>query len=147
MRNKFSLRQFVLISLVVSIWIHVSEATRFFGVVAPQIRDYLSSIPDLIPLSLPVVLVWGAWDMLLTFCAVFMCWLVLRAFGDSFRSTLLAGTISCAFFFGLFWVAMVLMGLSPLPLALMAIAMAWVEMVIASYLAAWLYRRGFPAGK
>jgi hypothetical protein len=147
MQTEFNLRQFVLISLVVSIWIHVSEATRFFGFVAPQMRTYLAGVPDLIPLTLPLLLVWGAWDMLLTMCAVFVCWLVVRVFGDSMRSILLAATVSSAFFFGLFWVSMVLMALSPLPLAITAIAFAWVEMVVASYLAAWLYRRGFAAGR
>lgn len=146
MQTAFNLRQFLLISLLVSVWVHASEAFRFFGIVAPQVRVFLSAVPDLIPLSFPLLLVWGAWDMVLTLCTVWMCWLVIRCFGDNVRSVLIAATVSWAFFFVLFWVAMVLMALSPLSLALPTLAMAWLEMLIASCLAAVLYRRDFAAG-
>jgi hypothetical protein len=79
------------------------------------------------------------WDTLLTAMIVFMFWLVAQAFGNSLRSVLIAGVTSWLFFFVLFWVGMCNMSLAPPRLALVALPLALLETIVASYIASRTY--------
>jgi len=140
MQSIFNTRRFAIVVLLVSIWVNASEVFRYFVIVMPATRDFLSVVPGVAPMSLPVFAIWGAWDMLLTACTVFMFWLVAQVFGNNYRSVVVAGTLSWVFFFVLFWVAMCNMALAHPMLALKALPLAWVELVVASYIASVLYR-------
>lgn len=131
----FSLRKFVLATLIVSIWINLSEVFRYFVIVLPKTREYLAMVPGVAPMDWGVFAIWGLWDTVLTVLVVFMYWLVAQRFGNNLRSVVLAGMISWMFFFLLFWVAMVNMALAPVALAVIALPLAWLEMMIASYIA------------
>lgn len=136
----FDFPRFIRITLVVSLWIHLSEGVRFFGLVVPTMRQFLSGVPNFMPMDFGRLLLWAAWDMLLTGLVVFVFWLYAQHFGNTLRSVLTAATLSWAFFFVLFWVAMVLMGLATLEMILWILPWTWLEMALASGLAAWLYQ-------
>lgn len=140
MQSIFNTRRFAIVVLLVSIWVNASEVFRYFVIVMPATRDFLSGVPGVAPMNLPVFAIWGAWDMLLTACTVFMFWLVSQVFGNNYRSVVVAGTLSWVFFFVLFWVAMCNMALAQPTLALKALPLAWFELVVASYIASVLYR-------
>ena len=141
MTTHFSPKKFILTTLIVSIWINLSEVFRYFVIVMPKTREYLSMIPGVAPMDWGVFAIWGVWDTILTALVVFMYWLVAQRFGDNLRSVILAGTISWMFFFLLFWVGMINMALSSVSLAAMVLPLAWLEMVVASYIASKLYLR------
>ena len=141
MQSEFNLKQFVIITLLVSIWVNVSEIFRYFIIVMPEVRKFLSAVPDVAPMNLAVFSIWGLWDTLLTALIVFMFWLVSQRFGHNLRSVIIAGTTSWVFFFVLFWVGMVNMHLSEWSLALTALPLAWFESVVASLIASRLYAR------
>lgn len=141
MQSEFNLKQFVIITLLVSIWVNVSEIFRYFIIVMPEVRAFLSAVPDVAPMNLAVFSIWGLWDTLLTALIVFMFWLVSQRFGNNLRSVIIAGTTSWVFFFVLFWVGMVNMHLSEWSLALTALPLAWFETVVASLIASRLYAR------
>jgi hypothetical protein len=141
MQSTFNLRQFIVVTLLVSIWVNASEVFRYFVIVMPETRAFLSMVPDIAPMNWPVFLIWGAWDTLLTASIVFTFWLVAQAFGNNLRSVLIGGIASWAAFFVLFWVGMCNMSLAQPKLALIALPLALLETVVAAYIAHRLYAR------
>ena len=142
MTADFSSKKFILITLIVSIWINLSEVFRYFVIVMPKTREYLAMVPGVAPMDWAVFALWGIWDTILSALVVFVYWLVAQRFGNNLRSVVLAGTTSWMFFFLLFWIGMVNMALSSVSLAAIALPLAWLEMMVASYLASRLYARG-----
>lgn len=146
MKSAFNLRQFILAVLLVSLWVNASEVFRYFVIVMPETRAFLSMVPNIAPMNLPVFLIWGVWDTLLTASIVFMFWLVSQAFGNNMRSVVIAGVASWAFSFVLFWVGMLNMSLTKLKLAIIALSLALLETLVASYIASWFYARRAQQG-
>jgi hypothetical protein len=140
MHSYFNIKKFIINVLLVSIWVNVSEVFRYFVIVMPEARSFLAAIPGALPMNLPVFAVWGVWDTVLTAAIVFMFWLISQVFGNTIRSVFISGTVSWAFFFLLFWVGMCNMGLAQPLLALKALPLAWIEVVVASFLASSLYQ-------
>lgn len=143
MSRDFRLKEFLLVTLLTSLWVQASEVFRYFVIVMPAMRESLSALPDVPPMNLPVFLIWGLWDTLLTALVVFLYWLCAQAFGPGRRSVLVSGAISWTFFFLLFWVAMVNMNLADWQLAGTALSLALLEMMVASAIAAWLFQHPF----
>lgn len=141
MKTRFYLKQFVIISLIVSIWINASEVFRYFVIVMPETREYLQMVPNVAAMDLGIFAIWGLWDTLLTLSVVFTFWLVANAFGNHLRSVFLAGTAFWVFFFVLFWLGQFNMGLSEPGLLLVVLPLAWLEMVVACFIASRLYAR------
>ena len=141
MKSAFNLSQFILAVLLVSLWVNASEVFRYFVIVMPETRAFLSMVPNIAPMNLPVFLIWGVWDTLLTASIVFMFWLVSQAFGNNTRSVVIAGFASWVFFFVLFWVGMFNMSLTQPKLAVIALSLALLETLVASYIASWFYAR------
>lgn len=137
--SAFDPRRFVVLTLWVSVWVHASEIFRYFALVMPETRAFLSMVPGVAPMSWPVFVLWGAWDTLLSACIVFMFWLAAQAFGAGLRTVVIAGAASWAFFFVLFWVGMYNMALAPAQLALTALPLALIETLVAAYIASRLY--------
>jgi len=136
--NKFPIKNFIITSLIVSIWINISEVIRYFGFVMPMTREELSTVPGVAPMSIPVFAVWGVWDTILVIMVVFFYWLYTQSFDISIKSALISGTLSWVFFFVLFWMGLMNMGLASFELAALALSWAWLELVIAS-LIAWYF--------
>jgi hypothetical protein len=137
----FPLKAFVLTCLVVSLWINASEIFRYFVFVMPLTRETLEILPGVAPMNLPVFLVWGVWDTILTVMAVWYCWLHIERFGTGFWSVAASGTLSWLFLFVLFWIAMMNMGLARAATPAIALPLAWLELVIAALLAVACFRR------
>jgi hypothetical protein len=136
------LRTFWMTFFITTIWINASEVFRYFVIVMPGVRAELAVVPDVAPMNLfPVFAIWGAWDTLLTLMLMWMLWLCQHHFVNKLQLALVAGTAMWASFFVLFWVAMVNMNLASIGLALTALPLAWLEMVLAAWLAQWSFLR------
>lgn len=141
MEAAFNTKKFVTTVLLVSIWVNISEVFRYFVIVMPETREFLSVVPNVAPMSWGIFLVWGVWDTLLTASIVFMFWLVASAFGNNISSVLIAAVASWLFFFVLFWVGLLNMSLTTVGLAAIALPLALLETVVASFIASFLYAR------
>ena len=105
MNRKFVAKEFVLITLITSLWVHVYQLVRFFAYVREELQSFLSAVPNVAPMdNLGTLLIWGAWDTLLSGLYVFLFWLCAQVFGNNRKSILLSGTMSWCFFFVLYWV-------------------------------------------
>ena len=138
---KFEFKQFFVFTLIVSIWVNLSEVFRYFVILMPATRQFLKMVPDVAPMNWAVFSVWGVWDTILTASLVFMYWLMTQTFGNTTRSILLTGTAFWSFLFLLFWIGMCNMGLAEPKLALIALPLAWFEMVVACFITSHLYAR------
>ncbi|MBX2818727.1 MAG: hypothetical protein KTR29_03570 [Rhodothermaceae bacterium] len=137
----FNTRTYILVTLIVSLWVHASETFRYFLFIIPEMQSFLAPLENVAPISLPIFVIWGVWDTLLTGMVVLMYWLYTRHFGSSIRSVATTGILSWLFFFVLFWIGMWNMNLaSPKALGI-ALPLSLMEMVVASFLAHWLYKR------
>jgi hypothetical protein len=137
----FNIKHFVLTTLIVSIWVNISEVFRYFVIVKPMMQEYLAMLPGAIPMNWTVFAIWGIWDTILTSLVVFIYWLVAQRFGNNLMSTIISATTSWALFFLLFWLGMVNMGLSPISVALIALPLSLLEMIMASWILSKLYAR------
>lgn len=141
MTKPFDAKKFIIVVMLVSIWVNASEVFRYLIIVMPETRQFLSMVPDVAPMDWGVFMIWGVWDTLLTASIVFMFWLVAQTFGNNNRSVLIAGFASWVFFFVLFWGGMYNMSLTPPSLALIALPLALLETVVASFIASRLYAK------
>ncbi len=141
MNSKLRLYDFVVITLLTSIWVNISELARYLPYVRPEMMDYLSSIPHMGEMNLQVLLVWGFFDTLLTALYVFSFWLCAQAFGNSFKAVLISGVFSWLFFFVLFWIGSANMFVARWSNVLIVLPLALLETIVASYIASILYRR------
>lgn len=141
MDQPFRIKTFLIVVMLVSIWVNISEVFRYFVIVMPETRQFLSMVPNVAPMDWGVFMIWGIWDTLLTACIVFMFWLVAQNFGNNIRSVLLAGFASWVFFFVLFWGGMYNISLTSLSLAAIALPLALLETLVASFIASRLYAR------
>ena len=128
---------FVLALALNFLWINASEVFRYFLFVMPMTRDALPMLPDVAPMSVPVFLVWGLWDTILTIAVTTIAWLAFRTFGPTIRTAILAATGIWLTIFGLFWIATWNMNLTTLTIVLTALPLAWVEMVAAALIVRW----------
>ena len=141
MSQTFKLPQFVIITLITSIWVNASEVFRYFLFVKPALEQRFLGFEGIAPMDWGVFAIWGFWDTLLTAMTVFMFWLFSQKYGNTMHSIFASGTLSWLFFFMLFWIGMVNMGLADWSLAILALGLSWLELTLASFIASILYRR------
>jgi hypothetical protein len=134
-RVAFPWRAFILTCVITSLWVNASEIFRYFVFVMPMMRSALSALPGVAPMNLPVFLIWSAWDTVLVLVSVLFCWLYAQQFGASVKSAAIAGTLNWLFFFVLFWVGLMNMGLAGPGLLAVALPLAWLECVVACWIA------------
>jgi len=137
----FTIKKFIFISLLTSIWVNVSEIFRYFVIVRPKLQHYLSMVPNIASIDLKIFSIWGIWDTLLTMLNVFMYYLLAERYGREKSSILYAGTLSWAFFFLLFWIGMPNMSLVNWSFVWLPLTLAWIEMIIASFISDWLFKK------
>jgi hypothetical protein len=109
----FNIKHFVLTTLIVSIWVNISEVFRYFVIVKPMMQEYLAMLPGAIPMNWIVFAIWGIWDTILTTLVVFIYWLVAQRFGNNLMSTIISATTSWALFFCCFGWAWLIWGFHP----------------------------------
>ncbi len=144
--NKFRLKQFIIITLITSIWVHIAEIFRAVVIVFPRMKAFFENKIVIGDMELSNALIWGFWDTLLTACLVFNFWLCVKAFKSNFKSVLISATVTCAATLGIFWVATVNTGLGEWGTAFIVFPIAWVEMIIGAWIASKLYTTGRWAG-
>lgn len=142
MDKKFVVKDFILITLLTSLWVNVSELVRYFACVRPEMQEYLAVIPNMGAIwELQIIAVWSVWDTLLTALFVFLFWLCAQVFGNNSKAILISGVMSWCFFFVLFWVGMANMNLSSWGALLVILPLTLLETLVASTIASKLYLR------
>ena len=141
MNKKFIVKDFIIITLLTSIWVNISELIRYIPYVRPQMMDYLSAIPHMGEMNLQVALVWGFFDTLLTALYVFCFWLCAQVFGNNKKAILISGFMSWSFFFVLFWVGSANMFTAKWSNLLVVLPLALLETLLASLIASKLYSK------
>ena len=137
--NNFKLKQFLIITLITSIWINVSEVFRYFVLVMPRVKSFFDNKTGVAEMDLGIFAIWGFWDTLLTAVLVFVFWLYSKSFGFNSKSALISGTIVWSAVFVIFWVATANMGLSDWNILLFTLPLSWIEMVVGGWIALNLY--------
>lgn len=142
MNKKFIIKDFIIITLLTSIWVNISELIRYFAYVRPEMMDYFTTIPNMGEIwNLQIIAVWTFFDTLLVALYVFLFWLCAQVFGNNIKSVLISGVMSWCFFFVLFWVGSANMHLVNWSTLLVVLPLALLETVVASYIASKLYLR------
>ena len=139
--KKFNLKQFVIITLITSIWIHVGEIARAVLVAFPRMKAFFGDRIEIGAMEIGNALIWGVWDTLLTAILVFIFWLSSVAFGNNRKSILVSGTTTALATIGIFWIANVNTGLGEWSAAAVIFPLAWLEMIIGVWIASKLYAR------
>ena len=139
--TKFNLKQFVIITLITSIWINIGEVARAMLVAFPLMEDFFAGRIPIGPMGVSNALIWGAWDTLLTTVLVFIFWLCSVAFGNNFKSIFIAGTTTALATIGIFWIASVNTGLGEWSTAAILFPLAWIEMILGAWIASKLHSR------
>jgi len=112
------------------LWLNASEVFRYFLFVMPMMRSALPGLDGAAPMNVPVFLIWGVWDTVLFVTVSLIGWLYLERFGGGARSVLLAGTLLWAAVFGILWLGVWNMNLTTPGVLLIALPLAWLEMVV-----------------
>ncbi|MEO0527844.1 MAG: hypothetical protein AAFZ89_11495 [Bacteroidota bacterium] len=136
-------KRFLIVTLITSIWINVSEVFRYFVLVRPRTRAFFNGRPGIAEMDWFIFAIWGLWDMLLSAVVVLSFWLFAKVFGNTGQSVLASGTFSWIFLFVLFWMATANMGLSDWQILWITLPLSWLEMVLASFIASKLYKKTF----
>jgi len=137
--QKFNLRQFVIITLIVSIWINISEVFRYFVLVMPRVKSFFQNKPGIAEMDLGIFSIWGLWDILLTAVLVFVFWIYAKSFGNNKKSILVSGIFVWIAVFVIFWVATSNMGLSSWSILLITLPLSLFEMIVGAWLSSKLY--------
>ena len=112
-----------------ALWLNASEIWRYFVIVMPATRSYLSDVPDVAPMNLWVFTLWGVWDtILLTSCLLITSLAAVWQSGR-LRAALLGGCLSWLFF-PLFWLAMINMHLAKPSLLMLTLPLSLIEMIV-----------------
>lgn len=144
MDSTFKLKQFVTITIITSIWIHIAETARAYFVAFPKMLSFFKGKIEIIGLDkveLSHALIWGAWDMILTSVLVFLLWLCLQVFGKNIKSIIISGTVTSFATLGIFWIATVNSGLGEWSTAFIIFPIAWIELIIGAWIASKLYSK------
>ncbi len=141
MNTKFVFKDFIIITLLVSIWVNASEVFRYFFIVRPEMHENLATIPNVADMNITIFLIWGVWDTLLTGLFVFLFWLCSQVFGNNGKSIVITSLVSWCFFFLLFWVGMANMSLSSWSFLIIVLPLALLETTVAAFITSKLYAR------
>lgn len=139
--QKFNFKHFSIITLLVSIWINISEVFRYFVLVMPRVKLFFDNKLGVADMDVGIFMIWGFWDTLLTGVLVFTFWLYSKVFGNSTPSILISGTLVWVAVFVVFWVATVNMGLSEWDILWSTLPLSWLEMIVGTWIASKLYKK------
>ncbi|WP_298418168.1 hypothetical protein [uncultured Kordia sp.] len=139
--EKFNFKHFITITLLTSIWIHISEIFRYFIFVVPSTQSFFDHKSGIADIDVSIFAIWGFWDTLLTAILVFFFWLYSRVFGYSNRSVLASGTILWLAIFVIFWIATANMGLAEWNMLWVTLPLSWLEMIVGTWIASKLYKK------
>ncbi len=144
--HDFNLKQFIIITLITSIWIHIAETARALFVVFPRMLEFFGDRIVIGEMGLSNALIWGLWDTILTAVLVFIFWLSANSFGNNMKAIIISGTTTCFATLGIFWIATVNTGLGEWSTAFIVFPLAWIEFVIGAWIASKLYSKDIVNG-
>lgn len=140
--NNFKLKQFVIITLITSIWIHIAEIARALFVAFPRMKAFFENKMVIGEMEISNALIWGLWDTILAAVLVFIFWLTANTFGNNLKSILISAIVTCFATLGIFWIATVNTGLGEWSTAFIVFPIALIEMIIGGWIASKLYATG-----
>ena len=106
-----------------------------------MMRDAFPNVIDVAPMSIQIFLIWGVWDCILVATATGFSWLYLDRFGYAAKNAVVAGTYFWLGVFVILWFGLLNMNLTKLNIAIVALPLAWLEMVIAALIVNHYMRR------
>lgn len=123
-------RSFLLVLLIAFLWLNASEVFRYFAFVMPMTRDTMSVVRDVAPMNFAVFVIWGLWDTLLFAVVAVIAWLFHEKYGCGILNAIAAGTLLWLTVFCIFWLAAWNMNLTVARVPLIALPLAWIELVV-----------------
>jgi len=138
--TSFPPKQFIIITLIVSIWINLSEVFRYFVLVMPRTKAFFNDRSGLAQMDWGIFTIWGIWDTLLTALLVYVFWLHQRWLGNNLKAVLASANLAWLAVFVIFWVASANMGLASWNILWITLPLSWIEMFVGAWLASNLYR-------
>lgn len=141
MKTNFDIKQFVIITLITSVWINLSEVFRYFVLVMPRVKSFFDDRLGVADMDLVIFSVWGLWDTLLTAILAFFFWLFAKSFGNNQTTVFVSGTMVWLAVFVIFWIAAANMGLSDWSILLITLPLSWIEMIVGAWIVSMLYKR------
>ena len=141
MNPNFNLKQFIIITLLVSIWINISEVFRYFVLVVPRVKSFFDFKEGVAAMDIGIFAIWGFWDTLLTAILVFSFWVFARSFKNTKMAIWASGFFVWTAVFVIFWIATANMGLSNWDILLITLPLSLLEMVVGAWLASRLYMK------
>lgn len=140
LNKPLSIGLLIKVTLLVSLWVHLSEVFRYFVFITPALKASLPMIPDVAPMNLIVFMIWGAWDTLLTLLLVFTYYLAASHYQSTSRAIFVSAMIVWGFFW-ILWVGVINMGMGDSSLLIRALPLAGIEVLIAAWLSSKLLSR------
>ena len=131
-RTDFLSSGFIMAAICAGLWINLSEIARYFLLVRPMMQEAFPMVADIAPINVPIFLSWMVWDTILVFATSLIVWLLLDRFGSSTRNAVLSGTFVWAAIFVILWLGLLNLGLANQALLMVALPLAWFELVIAA---------------
>ncbi len=114
------------------IWVNISEVFRYFVFIMDLMRNTFPQISDVAPMNLGIFAIWGIWDTILVLSVTGFSWLFLERFGYELRNAIIAGTLFWLSVFVILWLGLFNMNLATAEILLIALPLAWFEMVVAA---------------
>lgn len=141
MKVRFNIKDFLVITLIMSIWVNISENIRFFAYVEGKIVGFLHMVPNIGLLWDPEVLaIFAVWSLLLSAYYVFIFWLCAQVFGNGVKAIIVSSLTSVSFIV-LFWLLFIGMQLGEWDTFLTILPFALLETFVASFIASRLYAK------
>ena len=142
MKTDFNLKQFIIITLITSVWVNISEVLRAILLVFPRMVSFFEGKMVIGQMALKNIVIWTLWDTLLTIILIFIFWLCAKAFGNNTKAVFISATVTTWATIGVFWIATVNTGLGEWSTGVMAIFFAWIGLLIGAFIASKLYKTG-----
>ena len=141
--RSFGTRLFWIAVGINAIWINASEVFRYFVFVMPMMREAFPQVHDIAPMSWSVFAVWGVWDTVLLLSVTGFSWMYLQRFGGGAKQIFTAASLIWASIFVILWLGLFNMRLATPDILLVALPLAWLEMLVAVYVVATVMKRGY----
>ncbi len=130
-------RAFLLTFTITTLWINASEVFRYFAFIMPMMQNHLAALPDVAQMNIPIFMIWGIWDTILTFAVVGFSWIYFERMGFGVRNAIISGTLVWASIFVILWLGLYNMNLASLAILSIALPLSWLEMIVAALLVNW----------
>lgn len=141
MDQEFNVKQFVIITLITSVWINLSEVARYFLFVMPRVKFFFSDEETVAQMNLGIFMIWGVWDTILTAALVFIFWLYAKVYGNNNQSVIVSSIVVWTMIFVIFWMATANMGLANWNILWITLPLSLIEMIVGAWIASKLYER------